>query len=111
MNTNEMINMHRYEHFWEGPLTVKGVWAAQIDGIENEEPHIHENGKPCNHHHGDGHEGSHQRRFKNPFDQGSAWRNCVQFWTQTTPHQGQGRRRRGGDYQSVMTEIELAEYV
>lgn len=62
MNTNELMNMHRYAHFWEGPLNVIA--------------HNHEHTGPCNH--GDSHSGG--RRFKNPFDKGGIVANCMYFW-------------------------------
>ena len=53
LNTNEMINMNRYAHFWEGSMTAHA------------EP---------------GHPHRVERKFKNPFDQGGMVENCKHFW-------------------------------
>lgn len=47
LTTNEMMNMHRYEHFW--------VVRQMATG------HAH-------------------KSFRNPFNKGSAWKNCLDFW-------------------------------
>lgn len=47
LTTNEMMNMHRYEHFWVVRQVVTG--------------HAH-------------------KSFRNPFNKGSAWKNCLDFW-------------------------------
>jgi ankyrin repeat protein len=72
MNTNELMNMHRYAHFWEGPLQV----FAQTD-ISN---HVH--GENCNHE-----RPVPQRKFRNPFDQGGMVANCMHFWFRRTRYQ------------------------
>lgn len=83
MNTNELMNMHRYAHFWEGPLNVIA--------------HHHEHTGSCNH--GDSHGG---RRFKNPFDQGGIFANCMYFWF----------RRGAKKYKKLpQNEIEMAHVV
>jgi palmitoyltransferase len=100
INTNEMINMHRYEHFWDGPLTVTGVLVPS-DGVQNDN-----NQQPVAEHETHGPECQHnRRRFRNPFDRGSIIGNCMQFWFPDSDHQ-QTRK-----YQPVPKEIELAEYV
>jgi ankyrin repeat protein len=53
LNTNEMINMHRYAHFWEHQES-----SSQECG----------GGKPC------------KKKFVNPFDQGGLVENCKYFW-------------------------------
>lgn len=65
LNTNEQMNMHRYSHFWEGPLNVLAS--------SPEEPHHHHDGA-CNH------APRPERRFRNPFDQGGIVANCKYFW-------------------------------
>jgi len=95
LNTNEMMNMHRYAHFWDGPLTVTGIIPQQVADDH------HECDNSNHHHHGHhDHHGSAGRKFRNPFDQGSVWKNCKYFWF-----------RRNRQNKHVYSEIELAEYV
>lgn len=83
MNTNELMNMHRYSHFWEGPLTVFAQPAEEAD-------HVH--GENCNH------SRPRQRQFRNPFDKGGVVANCMHFWF-----------RKDGEYQQLSQhEIEMA---
>ena len=96
LNTNEMMNMHRYSHFWDGPLTnVVGIVTQQQD---------HQDAHDCDdsshhHHHHDHQTGG--RKFRNPFDQGSVYKNCKYFWF----------RSHNKQKQHLYSEIELAEYV
>ena len=72
LNTNEMMNMHRYAHFWDGPAIVTGMIPGNNHHHhENDDHHECDN---SSHHHGGG------RKFRNPFDQGSVWKNCKYFW-------------------------------
>jgi palmitoyltransferase ZDHHC13/17 len=68
LNTNEMINMHRYAHFWEDPL---GEETAHADTTCSDPTHAHHK----------------EPRFNNPFDKGSKWDNCVHFWTRKSGYQ------------------------
>ena len=90
MNTNELMNMHRYAHFWEGPLNVFAQPAAP------ETDHVH--GEHC--HHSSHSAKPQERRFKNPFDKGGVGANCMHFWI----------RRKGNSYQRI-DEIEMAAVV
>ena len=87
LNTNEMINMHRYSHFWEGP-----VKAEVVSECHDDHGHNLGHGKRCGHKHGSG------RQFKNPFDQGGVVNNCKYFWFRKHRYQPVG-----------VDEIELAE--
>jgi hypothetical protein len=74
MNTNELINMYRYSHFWEGPLQAVAVTQEDACG------HGHGPGQSCGSRKPPG------RRFKNPFDQGGSWANCKYFWCRQRAH-------------------------
>ena len=94
LNTNEMMNMHRYAHFWDGPLTVAGI----IPSSSSHDHHDHHECDNSSHHH----HGPSGRKFRNPFDQGSVWKNCMYFWF---------RKGNNARQKHVYSEIELAEYV
>lgn len=68
MNTNELMNMHRYAHFWEGPMNVFASTHQHVDGENCRAP---------------------QRRFRNPFDKGGMVANCMHFWCRRNGHQYQ----------------------
>ena len=90
LNTNEMINMHRYSHFWEDAVSSQP--AQDPCGT-------HKHGGSCSHS-----SKPPGKIFKNPFDQGGFVENCKYFWFS----KGKGRNR----YATVSTrDVELAKMV
>lgn len=98
LNTNEMMNMHRYAHFWDGPAFVTAMIANNSNDAG--EDHHECDDSSHHHHHGEQHRGG-GRKFRNPFDQGSVWKNCKYFWL----------RKNSGRQQKSHVYIELEEYV
>ena len=95
LNTNEMINMHRYAHFWE-----------ENDNDDKDENHHHSVGRhKCTSSQGKGCGHSKQpagKKFRNPFDQGVLG-NCKYFWF------SKGTKSRYAPVPS--SEVELARMV